>query len=198
VTTIAVPALPTAPTNLAARASGANVVLTWRNSTTNQTNVIIERTPANGTLSFVEIGRVAGTVTTFTDAPPVPLASYVYRVRAINIAGSSPVSNQVTFIAPFPAPTGLTGTPNTPRATSKFVKLTWTNNAPAATGFIVERSTNGTAWTRVAGTPTLMAGSTTSYTITDSGMATGTYQYRVRAITATAVSTNATVTVRVQ
>jgi hypothetical protein len=172
-TTIAVSALPTAPTNLAARApSGINVVLTWRNSTTNQTNVIIERTAAGGTLSFAEIGRVAGTVTTFTDTPPTPLKSYVYRVRAINIVGSSPVSNQVTFIAPFPAPSGLTAPAASITTTS--ITLNWTSNTPNAAGFVVERSPNGTTWTQV--------GTVTTNSFTNTGLTTRTtYRYRVRA-----------------
>jgi fibronectin type 3 domain-containing protein len=177
-TTIAVPALPTAPTNLAARApAGINVVLTWRNSTTNQTNVIIERTAAGGTLLFTEIGRVAGTVTTFTDTPPTPLSSYVYRVRAITIAGSSPVSNQVTFIAPFPAPSGLAA----PAAsiTTNSITLNWTSNTPNATGFVVERSPNGNTWTTVG---TVAQTTATTYSFTNTGLTTRTtYRYRVRA-----------------
>jgi titin len=152
-------------------------VLTWRNSTTNQTNVIIERTPPNGSIGFVEIGRVVGTVTTFTDTPPVPLASYVYRVRSINAFGSSPVSNQVTFIAPFPAPSGLAAPAASITTTS--MTLNWTSNTPNASGFVVERSPNGTTWTQVE---TVAQTTATAYSFTNTGLTTRTtYRYRVRA-----------------
>ena len=188
------PPLPTAPTRLRAAASGANVVLTWTNGT-NQTNIVVQRANS-GTTAFTTLATLGATATTYSDATAVQGTAYTYQVYATNAVGSSPMV-QVTFTLPLAAPTGLVGTPNVRGAASKFVTLTWTNNAPAATGFIVERLV-GAAWTAVAGTPTLVAGSTTSYTITESLTATGSYQYRVRAITATAASANATVTVRVQ
>ncbi len=190
------PPLPTAPTRLRAAASGANVVLTWTNGT-NQTNIVVQRANS-GTTTFTTLATLGATATTYSDATAVQGTAYTYQVYATNAVGSSPMV-QVTFTLPLAAPTGLVGTPNVRGAASKFVTLTWTNNAPAATGFIVERLV-GATWTAVTtGTPTLVTGSTTSWTITDTGItATGSYRYRVRAITATAASANATVTVRVQ
>ena len=171
---VTLPALPTAPTNLAVRATGGYAALTWKNNGTNQTNVIIERSLAGTTLTFTQVGQVAGTVTAFTDNTITPLASYVYRVRAINATGSSPASNQATFTAPFAAPSGLSSL----TITTNAITVQWTGNTPNGTGFVVERLV-GATWTQVG---TVAQTAATTYSFTNTGLTTRTsYQYRVRA-----------------
>lgn len=91
-------------------------------------------------------------------------------VGQYSIAGTIvPVSSDMVF-AP-EAPAGLAATP----MTQGRIRLTW-STSPDATGYIVERSANGTTWSQVGTT----AGAETWYT--DRGLAAGTtYYYRVRA-----------------
>jgi len=165
--------VPTAPTLNAPTASGANVALSWTNGAIAQTSVIVQRAPG-GTTTFTSIATLAGNATTYTDTTVTPLTAYIYRVYATNAVGSSPNSAQVTITTLFPAPT--IGTTTTTR---NSVTLSWTSNSPNATGFYIERSTNGTTWTQLG--PVAKTAATT-YTYTDNGRARRTtYQYRVRA-----------------
>ncbi len=94
--------------------------------------------------------------------------------------------------APAPAvpalPTGLTAA----AGSSASVYLNWTNAATNATGFAIDRSTDGTTWTTVA----TVASTVTAYT--DTGLSAGTaYTYRVRAtngVGTSAASATATAT----
>ena len=75
-----------------------------------------------------------------------------------------------------PAPSGLRALSNASAATSNNMVLTWTDNTSNETGFVVQRSINGAAFTDLA---TVGAGVTT---YTDAGLTGGTeYAYRVRA-----------------
>jgi cellulose 1,4-beta-cellobiosidase len=164
--------VPAVPTRLTAAASGVNVALTWRNSTTNQTSVVVQRANS-GTTAFSTIATLVSTATTYNDTTVTPGTAYIYQVYVTNAVGSSPVV-QVTFTAPFPAPTALAA----PAAsiTTNSVVLTWTGNSPNATGFYIERSPNGTTWTQVGAT------NATTFTFTNTGLTTKTnYQYRIRA-----------------
>ena len=88
------PALPSAPTGLTATAlSRTSIRLNWTNSTTNQTEVRIERCTGSGCTTFVQVAAVAGTATTYTDSGRASRTTYTYRVRAHNVAGDSTYSN---------------------------------------------------------------------------------------------------------
>jgi len=88
------PALPSAPTGLTASAlSRSSIRLGWTNTTTNQTEVRIERCTGSGCTNFVQVAAVAGTSTTYTDTGRASRTTYTYRVRAHNAAGDSPYSN---------------------------------------------------------------------------------------------------------
>ena len=88
---------PAAPTNLAAAAlSSSRIRLTWTNQSATQTAVAIERCTGSSCASFVEIARVAGTATTFTNSSLRSRTTYTYRVRALNATGASPYSAAAT------------------------------------------------------------------------------------------------------
>ncbi len=117
-------------------------------------------TTANSTTT-IDTGVLAGT-------------SYDYRATASNATGTGANSATVTVVIPLNAPTGLAATP-----ANTSVALNWTSNSPTATGFYVERSTNGTTWTQIG---TVARTTLTTYTYTNTGLTRRrTYQYRIRA-----------------
>ena len=67
--------------------------MNWTNSTTNQTEVRVERCTGSACTNFVQVGAVAGTATTYTDTGRASRTTYTYRVRAHNASGDSPYSN---------------------------------------------------------------------------------------------------------
>lgn len=90
---------PAAPTNLSATAqNGPQNRLAWRDNATNETSFVVERSIDNGA-TFTQIATAparngTGNVT-YTDATVAPQTTYVYRVSAVNLAGSA-VSGTVT------------------------------------------------------------------------------------------------------
>lgn len=94
---VSAPALPSAPAGLMATAvSRSSIRLNWTNSSTNQSEVRIERCTGSGCSTFVQIAVVAGTATTYVDTGRASRTTYAYRVRAHNVAGDSAYSNTAT------------------------------------------------------------------------------------------------------
>jgi hypothetical protein len=91
------PAKPTAPSSLTATAlsAGKGVSLSWLDRSTNESGFKIERrtTP---TSPWQIVTTVNANTTKYTDATTARRTSYTYRVRALNVAGSSAYSNAVT------------------------------------------------------------------------------------------------------
>ncbi|HEY6074014.1 MAG TPA: fibronectin type III domain-containing protein, partial [Anaerolineales bacterium] len=123
---------------------------------------------------------------TFIDTTVAAGNSYTYQVAAVNGAGTSAFSNQATVtvpvVLPLPAaPTNLTAA----LQAGPQVSLAWTDNATNETGFVVERSLNGGAFSTLAS----LAADTVSYL--DTTVASGkTYSYRVHAVNASGPSAN--------
>jgi hypothetical protein len=172
------PTAPAAPSGLVAGDGVGQTTLVWTDNANNETAFRIERKLASdGVGSFAEISTVGANVTSFTDAA-LAVGSYSYRVRASNAVGNSGYSNSddaasTTQPAGPAAPTNLAAAV----ANGTAVTLTWTDNASNETGFRVEKKT-GTA-SFVAITPDKAANVTTHV---DSGLAAGTYTYRVTAL----------------
>jgi fibronectin type 3 domain-containing protein len=170
---------PTAPTNLAATVTGANVALSWTGSTDNVgvTAYQVERCQGNGCSNFVLIA--APTTTTYNDNG-LAAGTYSYRVRAVDAANNaSPYSNVapavVPDVTPPSAPANLSAT-----ASGGTINLSWTaaTDNVGVTGYQVERcqGTGCSVFAQIA-SPTA-----TSYS--DTGLAVGSYSYRVRAVDA--------------
>ena len=162
------PAPPATPTGLAATAGNNQVSLTW-NASTGATSYTVGR----GTASGGPYGTTFSTTTaSYTDSTAVNGTTYYYVVAAVNAAGTSANSSQVsaTPSAALAAPTGLAATPR-----NTEVSLIW-DASSGATGYNVKRSTtNGSGYTTVS-SPT-----TTSYT--DTGLTNSTtYYYVVSAV----------------
>jgi subtilisin family serine protease len=94
------PAAP--PGALAAvAASVSQINLTWQDTNGNETQSQVERkTGAGGT--FAQIATPAANVAAFSDTGLSPSTAYVYRVRACNLVGCSPYSNEATATTPSP------------------------------------------------------------------------------------------------
>jgi hypothetical protein len=171
---------PAAPTSLSATAtSSVAIQLSWIDASTNESAFEIER--SSDQLTWTRIANVGSNTSGFSDATVSPSSSTHYRVRASNSGGCSAWSNLATATtpaSPLPAPATLSATLTSP--TSNSVRLTWADCATTETGFQVERIATGGTWTRVAS----LAADVLTWTDTTTAGGT-TYQYRVRATTAT-------------
>lgn len=165
--------VPKAPTNLrAAGATTSQIRLTWQDNSGDESGFRIER--KIGTGSFAEIRVVGANVTAYTDGSFGPGTTCTYRVRAYNVVGPSPYSNEATgrTLGPPLAATDLRLT----LLNSTSVRLTWQDNSNDESGFKVERKT-GTEAFRVV---TVVGADGT--TATSSGLLPNTaYTFRVTA-----------------
>ena len=125
--------------------------LTWTDNASNETGFIVERSP-DGSTNWTQVGTPAANATSFNDttAGLTMGTAYYYRVRAVNTAlgqsGNSNVASAMISAVPA-APSNLAATSST---TAIEIDLTWTDNANDETGFVIERSPNGTdTWTQV-------------------------------------------------
>jgi fibronectin type 3 domain-containing protein len=176
---VSVPATPTPPTGLtAALQAGPQVGLSWTDNATNETGFRVERSVNGGAFALLTTApALAGTGTvTYVDTTVAAGNTYTYQVAATNIAGPSAYSNTASVGVPAAAPTSLTAT----LQAGPQVGLSWTDNATNETGFSVERSDNGGAFTLLATVPALAG--TGTVTFVDLAVLVGnTYAYRVAA-----------------
>ena len=176
---------PAAPTNLAARAiSSTQINLSWSDGSNNETGFQIER--STGTNAFALLTTVGANVTTFANTGLSPSTAYTYRVRAINAAGNSAftaAASATTVSTPPPPPATVPSAPThlTATATSSTrIRLTWKDTSSNESGFQIERSTSGGAFTLL----TTVAPNVTAFSSRGLTPST-TYSYRIRAVNAT-------------
>ncbi len=183
---LTVPSIPAAPTGIAgtpqATASRAQVLVTWTDNAGNETGLTLQRS-SDGGASFTTIAALAANATSFTDPATVAPGSYIYRVNAFNLGGTSAWNTSAAVVVPpVPAaPSGLAGVVHA----GPSVTLTWTDNAANEAGFTLQRSSDGgTIWTTVqASLPPNTAG------WVDTGVSLGVaYVYRARAFNVSGVS----------
>ncbi|HET7091835.1 MAG TPA: hypothetical protein VFI22_00105, partial [Thermomicrobiales bacterium] len=167
------PALPpAAPTNLVATPiSATEIDLAW-SDVSNETGYGIERS-SDGT-NFSPLTTVAANVTTYHDTSVSGAGVFYYRVYAINANGDSGNSNvaSTTPVLPPAAPQNLAAR----AAGTAVIHLSW-NDSAGETGFIIDRSLDGTTgWVQVG------VASAGTLSFDDAGLAPATkYFYRVRA-----------------
>jgi uncharacterized protein (TIGR02217 family) len=97
---------PNAPTNLAVMPAFSGNVLVWTDNSTDEDYFIIERKPSGG--SYTVLVTVPADTTTYTDDDAVPGTTYTYKVKAVNVGGSSAYSNEVSVTTPLSGATGVT------------------------------------------------------------------------------------------
>jgi uncharacterized delta-60 repeat protein len=89
---VTAPPLPSAPSNLTARAISSNrIKLRWIDNATNETSYRVERS-LKGT-PFEQVAEVGANFTVFLDRGLKPNRRYLYRVRASNAGNDSQFSN---------------------------------------------------------------------------------------------------------
>ncbi len=170
---------PSVPAGLTATAGDTQISLSW-NASSGATSYNVKRSTTHGG-PYAQIS--APSATNYTDTGLTDGTTYYYVVSAVNSAGQSANSNEVSA-TPVSAvtvpsvPTGLTAT-----AGDQQVILHW-NASPGATGYHVKRgTTSGGAYTQVA------APNGTSDT--DTGLSDGTtYYYVVSAVNSAGESAN--------
>ena len=107
--------IPTAPTNLAATASGATQVnLSWGAASEvggAVTGYLIERCQGAGCSDFTQVGSVSAV--SYSDSGLSSATSYSYRVRATDAAANpGPYSNTATATTATASPTAPTALPS--------------------------------------------------------------------------------------
>jgi titin len=157
--------LAAAPANASAAAASANQInLTW-DDVAGETGFVVERS-SDGSTGWTQVGSTGAGVATFSDTGLLPGTTYFYREVAVDAGGDS---------APGPVVSATTA----PEAPANVVisagdapgDVSW-DAAPGATGYIVQRSTDGTTFGDV--------GTTTTPAFSDRGQSPGTtYFYRV-------------------
>jgi lysophospholipase L1-like esterase/fibronectin type 3 domain-containing protein len=171
-----VPAAPGGPAGVTATAvSTSRIDVSW-DPVANATGYRIER--SSNAADWSTLGSVAGNVTSYSDTGLAPATTYYYRVFALANGIESPPSGTASAttqnVSPPAAPASVTAT----AISSTQINVAWSSVAEA-TGYRVERSTDGTSWAPVATT----SDSVTAYN--DTGLqAASTYSYRVVATNA--------------
>jgi FtsP/CotA-like multicopper oxidase with cupredoxin domain len=223
---IVVAKAPAAPTALAVTRTGSGnnrtVNLTWTDASVNETSfAVLRATAATGpwtTLATVASDLTSGPGTgprTYVDRIGNTNTQFWYQVVAVNTVGdtwdytanggvgfptetltaASPVATWTATVTPPAAPTSAVAT----LQAGPQISFTFRDNATNETGFVVERSVNGGAFTLVQNLPART--STGSVTWVDTAVTVGSsYRYRVAAVNAggtSAYATSGTVTVPV-
>lgn len=162
---VAYPPIP--PANLAANLTNfqsfRRVVLTWEDQSLNATGFIVQRSiSSNGPWATLTTEPLPVTANSYTDLISKGNSAYYYRVLAANTVGDTVTPNFPTItavsdpsnvvkvgqidIVPPAAPTNL----SLSLLSGPRIRLTWRDNATNETGFVIERSINGGAFTELA------------------------------------------------
>jgi hypothetical protein len=170
---------PAAPSSLQATAGNAQVSLGWTASNGATSYAVKRSTTSGGPYTQV----ATSSITSYTDTGLTNGTTYYYVVAAVNAAGSSANSNQVSATPAVPVsipsvPTGLQAT-----AGNAQVALSWTASNGATSYHVKRSTTSGGPYTQIA------APTTTSYT--DTSVTNGTpYFYVVSAVNSAGESAN--------
>ncbi|MEO9308550.1 MAG: fibronectin type III domain-containing protein, partial [Nitrososphaera sp.] len=173
--------IPSPPSSPIASTVNGTVSLTWTIPTSTGGSAILGY---NVYRSTTPGGEGATPLATVTNAPGytdnsglVPGQTYYYTIKAFNISGLSPSSNEVYLIVSPVSPSKLTATPG-----NNQVSLSWTaptsNGGSSITGYNIYRGT-----TAGGESATPIATGVTSTSFVDTGVTNGqTYYYVIKAV----------------
>ncbi len=144
------PVPPVAPDLLTATSITFNsVMLSWNDRSSNEEGFEIEM---QVNTAWEVAGSVNANVSEFQVFNLEPSRSYRFRVFAFNNAGRSLPSNEYTVTTqshnPPPAPTNVLAFPLAPTV----VRVEWSDTAPMAVNFVIDRRSASSGWTRVGQT----------------------------------------------
>jgi subtilase family serine protease len=140
--------------NLIATPSGSSVTLSWDNDPSATSYNIYQGVSTGNEAATPVMTKVAGNSVQITGLTSGQ--AYFFKVAALTKFGLSAMSNEVSFIAPPDAPTGLTSS-----TSGTSVTLNW-NTSPSATSYSVYQGTSAGAESL---TPVASGLTTTSYTV---------------------------------
>ncbi|MFA5263461.1 MAG: fibronectin type III domain-containing protein [Opitutaceae bacterium] len=172
--------LPEAPTGLAAApgSTSTSATLSWVASPDAANGYNIYRGTSAGGESTTAVGTTTGT--TYTNTGLSNGQTYFYKVKAVNGLGAGSYSTEASVrVGPPVAPTNLA-------ATSGYTQVALKWDAAANVSYNVYRGTSagGESTTPINGTtlinPAIPYDTTVTYT--DTGLALGTYYYKVKAV----------------
>jgi fibronectin type 3 domain-containing protein len=178
-------AAPVAPTGVTVAHGDAQATLSW-SAVSGASSYNVYRSTASGAEALLQSGV---TSTTFTDTGLTNGTTYYYKVSAVNAAGESPLSVEVSTTPQVAAPAAPSNLGAAAVSTTQ-IDLTWTGNSANETDFVVDRATNSSF---TAGLTTTDLGANVA-DFTATGLAAGTtYWFRVRATNAGGTSANSNV-----
>lgn len=167
---------PAVPTALAVTdVTQFTISLAWNDVSTNESGFEVQRS-TDGT-NFTKVATVEAGATTYTDTNLRVLTQYFYRVRAVN-DNSNSIFSQVAsgttlYDENLPLPVeDLLAAP----VSDTEVKLTWSDRADNETGYEIERSRDGVAFTKIADLET----DATEYNDAEGLKLASRYYYRIR------------------
>jgi len=117
---------PTAPTNVAATASGFQLSVRWTASTDNVgvTAYLLERCQGAACSTFTQIARLTSTV--YNDTSVIGYTNYTYRVRAADVAGNLSAYSNLAAATTLPFIKYVQGKYATPQTPQTTVSVTFT------------------------------------------------------------------------
>jgi fibronectin type III domain protein len=164
------PAPPGAPSNAnATPASSSQVMITWKDNSTNEYGFRIERSPS-ATGPWVSVAFQGADLWFYVDGERVSEQQVCYRVIAYNAAGDSP--SNIDCTTPPAGPTNLVAT----SLEDQSIDLSWGDNSAVEDGYQVQRAagSQSEAFSTLASLPV----NSTSYRDLEVSPNTS-YQYRV-------------------
>jgi hypothetical protein len=167
-----------APSNLTAMVAAGplRVTLNWTDNSTTETGFTIQRALDAAFSSSLVTYSVGANIATFLNNTGLAMGNtYYYRVRAGGPGGPSAWSNTAS-VGPPAAPSNALAT----RGAGISVIFQWMDNSTDETGFRIERSVGGGAFTLLTVRPSAAGTGVRTYT-DPATMAAHTYTYQVRA-----------------
>lgn len=174
---------PTAPQHVLATPGSGSVTVTWTAPADNGGSAITSYTVERLVGASTSWSTVyTGTALTYTDGALTNGTTYTYRVSATNTSGTGPTAASQGATPGTPgAPQSVAVTFNQIDATNQNGTLTWAapsvTNGATVTGYVVQQSLDGLAWTTLTRAPSATALSQTLGGLTRST----TYQWRIAA-----------------
>ncbi|HUR32691.1 MAG TPA: fibronectin type III domain-containing protein, partial [Vicinamibacterales bacterium] len=176
-TATTLPNPPAAPSGLSATTQSAGQInLAWVDNATNEVNYVVERSTDNVTFTVV-VSNLSTNSIAYSNTGLAAGTLYYFRVKATNTGGASAYSNtaSATTAANNSVPPGAPANVVLTAVAGPGMTLNWTDTSTNESGFTIQRSTDGVAYSAV----TNVGANVITYTNTPVTASTN-YYYRIR------------------